>query len=44
MRYTTMVATVKKKSYDVLDHRKSEVSFSYLISYLIEKRWVIAFI
>lgn len=25
IRYQTMVATVKKKAYDLLDHRKGEV-------------------
>ena len=32
VRYNSIVTSVKKKGYDLLDHRKGEVSIGYIIT------------
>ena len=32
VRYNSIVTSVKKKGYDLLDHRKGEVSLGYIIT------------
>lgn len=35
VKYKTLVDNVRKKSYDILDHRKPDVSFDFYFSYKI---------